>query len=108
MHAPVAALADGGGGGAMDDGRAVDVGDDAALLHPIEEGDKSGLGSTANGAGAEAPAFERTNARGAWRFVGALELLERPESVLYVDRCPERGTNAARRGAKARVGSDGQ
>ena len=108
MHAPVAALADSGGSGAMDDRRTVDVGDDAALLHPVEKGHEARLGAPADRAGAEAPAFEGTDARSAGRFVGPLELLERAARVLYVDRCPERGTNAARGGAKARVGSDGQ
>jgi len=108
VHAPVAALANGGGGGAMDDRRTVDVGDDATLLDPVEEGDEARLWATADGARAKAPAFEGPDAGSAGRLVGPLELLERAERVLYVDRCPERGSNAARRGAKARVRSNGQ
>lgn len=91
----------------MNDGRAVEVGNDAALLDPVEEGDEAGLRAAADRARGEGAAFEGADpGRTGW-FVAPLELLERRARVLYVDRCPERGSNAARCGAKARVRSDG-
>ena len=108
MHAPVAALANDGRRGPMYDGRAVDVGNDAALLDPVEEGDEAGLRAAPDRARGEGAAFERADPRRTERFVAPLELLERRARVLYVDRCPERGSNAARCGAKARVRSDGR
>lgn len=108
LHPPVASFANHGGGGAVDDRRAIDVGDDAALLDTVEEGDEAGLGAAPDGARREAAAFEGASTRSAGWFIGPLELLERPERVLYVDRCPERGSNAARCGAKARVRSYGR
>ena len=108
MHAPVAALANDGRRGAVDDRRPVDVGDDAALLDPVEKGDEARLRTASNRARGEGAAFEGADARRTGRFVAPLELLERRARVLYVDRCPERGSNAACCGAKARVRSDGQ
>ena len=103
METPVAPLADRGRRRAVDDRCSVDVGDDATLLDAVEERRKSWFGATRHAARAERPALEGEHPSGSGGLVAAPELLQRGECVLYVDRCPERGSNAARCGAKARI-----
>jgi hypothetical protein len=107
VHAPIATLADDSGRGAMDDRCTVDVCDDATLLDPVEERNEAGLGTPANLSRAECAALQGADARGAGGLVAPLQLLQRGERVLYVDRRSKRGTNAARCGAKTRVRSNG-
>ena len=108
MESAIASLADRSGCGPVDDRCAVDVSDDSTLLDAIEERRKLWFGAPWNAARDERSALQRKHPCDSGGLVAAPELLQRGECVLYVDRCPECGSNAARCGAKARIGGNWQ